>query len=348
MIAELLEEPPPPSPEVTAAAARRLADRIGSGDPRFRWNRLARPAVIAGAVGVAAALAVVTLVPRAAPAGHGHSAGGQAGNLTGPQARHYILALASTAGLEPAGGGRYWHETLIEGTRVQVGPPGGRYGVLERWLSEDWTRPRRPGWHAGYDQPLGARPETSADAAAWRRDGSPSSWPGARSGGEPVRRDPSPPIFHNYDKHEQEPWGSNSNLPADPVRLKKILLAHLIPVTGSAARDLELYQTAIPLLRAPIGPALRSAVFRVIAGIPLVQVRLNVRDPGGRPGTALIVTMPGNPAEVDRDIIDPATGRLLAYENIAARRTAGAGPGTLLDYVLFRQLGWTSKAPPRN
>jgi hypothetical protein len=327
MVRQLLAEPPPPTPVVTAARGR-LESRIRHRVPLAHQGLLARRgrlvprAALGIAVAAAAATLIVTaLVPAGPPGGSAITGAGPAGTLTGIRAQKYLLAVAVRAG-RPAARGKYWAEDWIYATRERVGPPSDPHSVIRSTREDDWTSPSRPGWNAGFYQQLGARP--------------------------------GPVTYFHFTRPGRPPWGSTSALPTSAARLKKFLMK-LIPgfpgspggPGGPGGQHAQLYQQVIPLLEDPISPALRAAVYDVLAGIRGVRVTPGVRDPDGRLGTALTTTWGGQGTEVERDIIDPATGQLLAFEYLATKPSAGTRAGTLLAYNLVRSERWTNQPPPK-
>lgn len=75
----------------------------------------------------------------------------------------------------------------------------------------------------GYFQSLGARPASKADAAVWRRDGSPDHWVSWAGTHEIVSAHPGPRQWTGP-KYGSPSWGSKP-LPSDPAKLKARLEA---------------------------------------------------------------------------------------------------------------------------
>ena len=388
MIREFLAEPSPPGPQEVAAARERLAKRIsGQGLPPA-GRRLALPAgrrlAARAAIGVAtacaaAALVIAALVTNGTPAGPAHTGAGPVGTLAGQPAREFLLAMATKAGHSQASGpatGRYWCSQAVSGTRELVGPddtllpapwvaggqhvparaPAGyRYAIFTRALTEDCLENPRPGWPGGtvggFAQSLGARPASPADAAAWRRSGSPDHWK-AWYAPQIVSSQPGPRQPTGA-KTGQEPWGSDASLPADPAKLRAVFLAHPEPYFYSSnpaqtrpTQSQELTSAALAVMNGPVTLAVRAAAFQVLAGVPGIVMKPGVRDPEGRVGTAVWLSQAGQ--SVEWSVVDPATGSLLADENVALRPIAGAPAGTVLDYTAFVSARWTNTPPPKD
>jgi hypothetical protein len=365
-----------------ARGGRRLARGARGGRRLARGARGGRRLAPRAAFGVAitcaaAALVIATLVTDTAPNGPVQTGAGPVAALTGQPAREFLLAMATKAGHSQVSSpttGRYWCSQAISGNRELVGPDDTllpspwlhsaqrastatpadyRYAIFTRQLEEDCLENPRPGWPGGtvggFYQPLGARPASPADAAAWRRAGSPDRWkewyaPQTVSG-QPSPRQPT------GSKTGQEPWGSDAALPASPAKLKAVFLAHPLssffassPAQTRPTRDQELTMAALQVMNGPVTPAVRAAAFQVLADVPGIVMKPGVRDPEGRIGTA--VWLIGNGQEAEWSVVDPATGSLLDYEQVTLRPVAGAPAYSVLDYTAFVSAHWTNTPPP--
>jgi hypothetical protein len=365
----------------TAGPGRPAAGRGVTGpyappaaDPRPALGRVLRPwpavgrvlrlrparrvAVGAAVLGAAAALAVATLVPLGAPAA------GPAHALPGRPARQFLLAMAVKAAAGPASG-RYWCEQQVSGDRVLVGPhdttlqppwaggpatPAGyQYAIFTRNGLRTCLEPPRPGWPGGtvgnVMQSLGARPASSADAAAWRRAGAPGSWKAWYDYTVRISAATGPQELIP-DKLGWTAGQSYATLPTSPARLKAVFLAHPEYFGNNTGTPTQiLADDALVVMYGPASPAVRAAAYRVLAGLPGVQMRPDVRDPAGQSGTAVWFSQAG-PA-LSLTIVDPATSTPLATEDVAQQPVAHAPAGTVLDYTLFVSIGWTD-TPPSN
>ena len=354
--------------EIHRYLARRVGGKVAS------WAALG-----VGISCAAAALVIAALVTNIIPAGPAHTGPGPAhtgpaGAVAGRPARAFLLAMATKAGHSPGSNpaaGRYWCSQTVSGTRELVGPgntllpppwvdsarhasatapPGYRYAIFSRSLAEDCLANPRPGWAGGsiggFYQSLGTQPASPADAAAWRRAGSPDHWK-AWYAPKVVSRQAGPRQPAGA-KPGQAPWGSDASLPADPAKLRAIFLAHPLPYSPSPdpTNDQEVATAALRVMSGPVSPAVRAAAYQVLASVPGIQMKPGVRDPGGHVGTAVWMSQPGQPI-LEWTIVDPATGNLLSYEDVAQRPIAGAPAGTVLDYALFIGAHWTDTAPPK-
>jgi hypothetical protein len=120
----------------------------------------------------------------------------------------------------------------------------------------------------------------------------------------------------------QPPWAQVAALPTEPAALRARLLI-LRDQPRSAAPDLDLFALIGRLLsESPSPPSLRAALIQVLGDDPDVRVIGKADDPLGRPGFALEwvspPAVPGAQPVTMRILLDPATGRMLAYRFYSA------------------------------
>jgi len=397
LVRAVLASPPPPRPQVTALARQRLAERTGERRipaqpvpagramrkpapplvPRGRrpsW-RLRWAAAIGGivAAGLAGALVVTSLMPGGAEQGLVTSERPFA-TLTGQPASAFLAALATRVAQAKPVTGRYWCERVITAQLDPIGPAGQeltpagqglppspvsdyRYSIFARQVDNDCFVYNKTGSRnvGGYIQDLGARPATAKDAAAWRRDGSPA-WHAWYGNGQLIPSQPGPRTQVGG-KPGQEPWGNPATLPADPAKLRKVLLTAVAGPNDptmriaeqqsgqsySQLRDYNLFLQARGLLLEPLSPSVRAAAYQVLASVPGVRMKPGVTDPSGRPGTAVWIGPRSGPGQIT--IVDPATGILLADEWLATGPHGVYAPGTLTQYSLWQSPGWSNRLP---
>lgn len=386
LVRAVLAPPPPPSPQITAQAWQRLLDLPSGGaprrhpaggpqrSPRRRWT-LALTGVVTASL--AGALAVTALLPG------GVSGNGRGGLVTsergyaipsGRPAQAFLTAVATRIAQVKSGTGRYWCQSMTSGQLDPIGPrgreltPAGqgetpspasdyRYSVFSRSLQEDCFAYVGANTHnvGGYYQDLGARPASARDTAVWRRDGSPA-WHAWYGGGQLIPARPGPRV-PTSGKRGEMPWGSGTSLPAQPGKLRRVLMTgfpgpndagvrqeeHQTGLTYSQLRDENLWSRALGLLQDPLSPAVRAAAYQVMAGVPGVHMRPGATDPSGRTGTAMWL---GASPAAGYSIIDPRTGVLLATLSLATGPHGVYAPGTLLEYSLWGAPHWASR-PPR-
>ncbi|QXJ22808.1 CU044_5270 family protein [Actinomadura graeca] len=348
MIATLLDEEP--SGEAAAAGRRRLTAEI-----RDRRRRPALPRLpLFGGIGVAAAAAGVAGVlllssgtsPRAPDPVEARPMSAQA----------VLLSAAKQAEAAPATG-RYWHLRTLMSRPVQVGPKGNRYWVDKRSVTETWTL--RSGRSASGFRDVGARPSTQADAAAWKRDGSPTSWDLGRgdtvdgahiivhSGPRPgeVNKVTGPGTFTVCDKEMS--FAQVRALPAEPAALKDAVVDAMRnnddgPVPAAARNGFVQQCLAGLLADVPAAPKVRGAAYRALATMPAVKVIGRTTDERGRKGIGLVLQS-GDRGPVTRLVIDPRTSLVLSAS--VAQTGELAKLRSKSGTTVYLQVGWTDDGP---
>jgi hypothetical protein len=377
---------PRPKASVTAGTAHRRPPRRRS--PGRRWL------VGAGAIAAAAAAAVFTVAslpvaapPRGPEPGLFHWPSGIPGAEPGGSgaARSVLLAVASAVARQPAvRPGRYWRSESEFGDFEPAGSPLGEpYMIVERGRDVNWQARSGSDPSSQINQWLGVQLPSRADAAAWRHDGSPTTWAipldvgstdpaGFASGNDgPTRAAPGKPTVEGTEtgpsflSYDGKPL---SALPPDPAVLRRMLGQNYQRSHAGGGISAWLFANAPDLLTDPVTPAVRSAVYRVLAALPGAVNLGTVRDVAGQSGTGVALVsrysrclmstglhdQPGSfstaPCTVQqRLIINPSTGLPLAYE---LRYVSPPGPerwavaGGLFSYELFQGSGWTDRTPP--
>jgi hypothetical protein len=320
-----------------------------------------RVAVGAAAVAAAAALATVTLVPHGAPAAR--PSHGQADELAGRAARGFLLTMAVKAAAASPSTGRWYCHHMEQGERVLVGADdttlqapwdqgpvaslaGYRYALFTKYMIESCFEPPTKGSPdgtvEGATQTLGAQPASPADAAAWRRAGSPASWIAwydktARITMAPGRRylaGPRPLTANS---------GRGITLPTNPAQLKAFYLDHQALFDNGGTPNEIVSEDAVGTMDGGTPnstPAVRAAAFRVLASLPGIRIKPNVQDPAGQSGTAVFLGQ--TRSILTLLVIDPATSASLCIEEVARQPVAHAPAGTVLYYTLFVSSGWTN------
>ena len=412
LVRDLFAERPPPSPEVAAAArARMLAPRRPLGRARILARRrprggVGRRAWLLTGVPLAAAAAVITAlaVPRTAvppgarPGVYLLPVGARAGADPGGPGRGVLLTAAQTVARTggpavPPPGARYWVTRSQVGNFLRVGPGRHPYVILDKASDQRWyaRAPQRPS--PDLVQNLGVQFASATDATAWRRDGSPASWPvgqdtglaqptGAADGSNrriaagrgqltlgAVFSGPAPFSFGGG------PLLSAAGLralPADPSRLRDLIGRGWNRYEG-VNREEYLFEVTPALLTLPVTPAVRAALYRMLAGLPGVKSLGPVTDAGGRAGVAVALAGRysgcGQESVLHRDggteehpafasctveqrvVIDPASGLPLAQELRYTGLPGGqrwSAPDGLFSYQLFQASGWTGASPPES
>jgi hypothetical protein len=386
MIRVLLDQAPPSAEVIaegrqriaaSVAEPERPAAQRGVAGPQIRPTASLRPArgrgvrhrtarrVAAGvaAAGAAAALALVTLVPHGAPAAR--PSHGQADELAGRPARGFLLTMAVKAAAASPSTGRWYCELREQGDRVLVGPhdttlqapwaggpplAGYQYALFTKFMIQSCQEPPTKGSPYGAvesaTQSLGTQPASPADAAAWRRAGSPTSWKAWYD--KTVRITTAP--GRRYVAGPRNLTGSNvsfTTLPANPAQLKAFFLNHQAEFYNAGTRSQILYNDALGVMDGPSTPAVRAAAYRVLASLPGIQMKPNVQDPAGQSGTAVWLTgWPGQArGTLSLAIVDPATSTWLCVEDVAQQPVDHLAAGTVPHYTLFVSQGWTNTPP---
>ncbi|QFG23515.1 CU044_5270 family protein [Actinomadura sp. WMMB 499] len=366
----------PVDPEVRRAElARAMAERPSGPDgaraPRARPRR-ALPVWGLGLAGAAAAAALVAVNLPAADGTRGDATPAAGAPVRTLDAGTVLLAAAEKAESRPAGTGAYWYVAKVQSGYYRVGEPGARYTVVDRSRHESWT-PREPGGRVwGRERRLGARAATPADAALWRRAGSPSTFtlevpvaPGETGKLKPMEASTAPGPWQTSSSPlvdgDKVFWlGRNVTmadlraLPGDPAGLKAELLRWYRGHGTEAASepmpaDAWLYRTSVGLVTdMPVTPRVRAAAFRMLAGLAPVVGAGEVVDSRGRTGDAVALDERTPLGTIrHRLVIDPATGRPLAAERVLLEPASGVDrpAGTVLSSAAVTAMEWTDSAP---
>jgi hypothetical protein len=286
---------------------------------------------------------------------------------------------------------RYWVTSGTVGNFLKVGPANDPYLVLEEVGVQSWAA-RSPRDGSPYlSQALWVRPASLGDRAAWRRDGSPAVW--KEIGQDTALADPQGdpgnalllPLSAAPGKltagsaaHGSQPFlvGDKAMslrqllaLPADPARLKELLLKGSSHYPPGVSQSAYLLQAVPPVLQMPVTPAVRSALYRMLAKMPGIRSLGTVKDVSGKQGAAVAYTgryancgngIPVGGASLYRVlftscrvqqilVIDPATGLPQAEELRYLQLPPGqrwSAPGGLFSYEIFGRSYWTNHDRP--
>jgi hypothetical protein len=359
MISELLDETP--SERTVAQGRERLRSEIADPRPaapararrRLSLPRWGLGLGLAGAAGAAAvAVAVAGTTSPASPPG-----GTATQDLS---ARTVLLAAADRATTAPTAQGAYWRVRYLEALPFKVGPRGRQYTIEELRINETWTDRQGRSWTG--DRVAGARPKTPADAAAWKRDGSPTKWdmgPGDTVGGGHVFRYATPQPGRLVKKDPPygfmvaERWMTFRQLQALPTN-PQALRAKLTPgdrpradgekVPADAQDGWTAGALGALLAEVPAPPQVRGAAYRALAAMPTARNLGRVKDAQGRTGIGIVITdSSGGGTTTTRLIIDPNTSLVLS-SGVAAGRAGVAKPDKERDTV-YLEVGWTDAEP---
>ncbi|MGW0711546.1 CU044_5270 family protein [Streptomyces sp. NPDC002643] len=342
---------PTPSPvrdeELATAMSRPRSTRRERATARPR--RVSRPVVSGLALATATAVAAL-VISDATPEKPGSSASAMSGSGSG-----ILLAAASHVERQPAGSGTYWYVEEHAGSLHKV--PGRNYSIDVRAEQRYWTAAKNKYWSQYVDS--GARPATKADEAAWKADGSPTSWKltnGTDGADGIVTYAGKGEIQHDAPggRADSVPYGEVPlrllpTLPTDAKALRKRLSALVDKDYNAPEKVLDRIVASIAVQLAtslPSSPALRAAAYRLLAAEPGVRSLGDVKDHTGRTGYAVALPSPYESAPEIRLIFDKSTGMPLGTETVATQGGDGVSKGDLLSYTTITSMKWTDEAPP--
>jgi hypothetical protein len=395
---------PPPEPGVAATAKARLP--LGDRSSRSRrrphrplgggWRPARRALLLRTGLAVTVALVAAVAAVAVVHAPSVHAPTVQAASqvpTSGSGGREILLTAARTVAqaAQPVAG-RYWVTSGTVGNFLKVGPADDPYLVLEEVGVQSWAArsPRDPSPYLS--QALWVRPASPSNQVAWRRDGSPTVW--QKIGQDAGLADPYGDsgyarllplsVAPGRLTSESAAYGSQPfqvgdkalslrqlrALPADPARLKELLLTGSSHYPPGVSRSAYLLQAVPTVLQMPVTPAVRSALYRMLAAVPGIQSLGTVKDVSGKQGAAVAYTgrypncgngIPLNNGDSSYRvlftscsvqqifIIDPATGLPQAEELRYTQLPPGqkwSAPGGLFSYEIFRSSHWTNHSRP--
>lgn len=330
LVRELYSEnaPPTPAPEVLwASLERRIGAPAGSSRVRRRRHR----ARFALAFGLAlAGTAVLALLPALS-----HSPSGAIPeNASAAQVLRTLADRGSSLPDVPPGSFLY-----SAGTRtVLSGGPNDDGIYFDAFIRQHWQL--WVGRDGSVRQRVRTEPEyvgypTLRDRRLARRSSGPESFP------------------EDWTTHSQAEFRKDfgmtlravRRLPTEPRALARAVLANPYAhersnsKTGLGLVD-DAFEGALTILRTPVRPATRAAMFGALATLPHVR-RLPDESVAGRPAVAVAYrfVVPGSRHDVYDHVLlfDPATGALLGSRYVSLFPTAGLPAGTAINRWTYRQ-----------
>ncbi|MBB5785353.1 hypothetical protein [Nonomuraea jabiensis] len=268
-----------------------------------------------------------------------------------PEAR---LTAAASAPPE----GAYWHTRVLtkHPEHRQLGSGANLYTVVQQSLVEEWTAPDGRRWVGSRE--LGAYPQSAADRAAWRRDGSPTKWTRTANGQtvslstKPAKGHVTPVRGDNtfFLLGQRLTYDEVQRLPANPEALKAWLTqAARVSQMSEASVDRNI-TSALPSLlhELPAPKEVRAAAYQALLTMPGVTSRGKSVDGAGRTGAALSIEyqLPGQKEtiKVTTDlVVDTGTMLLLSDSQTTLRNGKVFLNKTMSQTVL--QAGWTNTEP---
>lgn len=264
--------------------------------------------------------------------------------------------------------GAYWRVEKIR-TFTHPKPVGTGYWLTERTASVSWRTVQGKEWFAF--RPLGAKPKTEKDEAAWRADGSPTSWT-YRTEGMKVTLSMEPGKGHVGPAKGREAfhWGEKfltfqdlQALPTDPAALRERIVTDVKAWAAEAAEEakttapnsklddwlshLDQYvaQSAGSLLyEHPVPRQVRAAAFQVLKTTKGVGDLGRAKDPLGRSGQKLALPTSDRKGSVLKQqvLVDTTTMTLLAqYVDLKDDGKPVHGK----EGVTTIKAGWTDEKP---
>jgi hypothetical protein len=233
-------------------------------------------------------------------------------------------ARASGPARLPRGAGFYTriaYEDLAVRVDGRKGPWAARYRqVIRRWVSRDGSA--RLLFRGGETNLVGRR-----DRIRWRADGSPSL---NRSRGKAWEVDYGRGRFVGGNLQAQHlTYRDLLSLPLQEHALSRRVDA-LLPSSGPAQARTKLGALAELIGATPTPPAVRAALYAVLADIQGLKLLGLHRDRYGRKGIAVAVAGAGGMTTVT---VDPGSARILGVEETILRRLpyADARPGAVVS-----------------
>jgi hypothetical protein len=273
-----------------------------------------------------------------------------------------VLLGAAQQSTKLATSGRYWLTTTVIANATSVGNTPNLYVMMVKDRSGEWlARTKGDDNWSSYVSRVGISPASPADAAAWKRAGSPTTLTAHLEGRKDykVTFTPGAPYISKQGKSGDAVRAIGATnitinqmlaMPTTAAALKAYLL-NIFHKPGNSGSDMPtkenewLYGYASSLLWYPVRPATRVAAYQILASLPGVRSLGTVTDLNGRSGPAVaLTTKDAGGSRESRLIISPTTGLPLASE---IRQLSGGtfAPGTMISSELVEFAGWTNTHP---
>jgi hypothetical protein len=394
---------PPDSRVMASARARLFADEAAASArrPGMRWaarRRLVRIGVPVVAAGAAAAIVAAGLAqgPAAGTPARVSAkspgigvfrlpSGGSVGTASGSGRQVLLTAARNVVGVPASTPERYYVTPLVVGNFVRLGSATDPYQFLETVNQANWAARSPRDASPDMSQEVSLQAATPADAATWRKTGSPTEWTymgqsadiadptsPAQGWNYPLRTGSGPwaAFGAGYGAQQFQVGGENlsysqlQRLPANPAALKKIIIDGGLPPGGNSVQ--YLLMTVPSVIEMPVTPAVRAALWEVLAGLPGVRDDGTVTDVDGQQGQAISYTAgykecgmqpylnAGNrwlfdSCGIQQVVVIGSDGMPMAEELRYTSLPAGADwtvPDGLFSYEVFQTPYWTNQNPP--
>jgi hypothetical protein len=347
-----------------------LARALAAGPGRARPPRRSPVAVgsrrgalltggIAATAVAAAAVAVIAQAPPSRPHAPSSAASPPVGSsVTTTSARSFLLASAVHAANSPVGRGTYWYVKERDfgpttagakepkdapgqpAARKKVAPPDNTaFGARLAYTEESWMGENRARTITNQDVVISFA--SPAGEAAWKAAGRPPLFTAYGFSDEPVTS--------NY--HMSFHWGVGSaqlgwadlqrltNPSALDAALRRMWSREPDKAGqfGTTSYSQYVFQWAGQLLTGPVQPAIRAAMYQLLAAQPGLVMAGMVTDPEGRAGIAV------SDGTGDFLIVNQATAQAMAYGTGTLHQGEAITAGSVSGIEVYQDMGWTTQ-----
>jgi hypothetical protein len=313
---------------------------------------------LAGGLGVTAAamVTVVAVVSAGSPAAHKAAPNSPPPAPVLMSATEVLSSAATNVGRQPSTGA-YW-QISTSGVISRVNTGRG-YTVQQTMKRTLWLSGSPGGTSWAVNQFLGYAPKTPADVAAWKADGSPTTWHIKRAAPCTVKskkcRDQVQVLSSKNGPITADRQGGAGvvgdlgnlpitltqvrALPSDPTKLKAVIAGRLPGVNGKLLDTITFEDGIKVIMQLPVSSAVRAAAYRMMASLPGVTAAGEFADPLGRKGQAVTMGADGSTQVRHRVIIDAKTGMPLTSQQYLTKN------GQITDDQTVTVAGWTNANP---
>ncbi|SEG79799.1 hypothetical protein SAMN05444920_104752 [Nonomuraea solani] len=240
-----------------------------------------------------------------------------------PEPAAVLDAAADRLAAQPPGAGEWWRREMEQVSRIRTKADPT---FVAEWRVKDVLWVNRLGRRQTDRGEVSAKPFTPADERAWKEAGSPELCPA----GDKCQ------LGRVYFSSLGLSLDPVPELPTEAGALKAELLRQLTTKEPGDENGWLWAAGKWLLLDTESTPGTRAAVYRMLAGLPGVQVADGVTDLDGRAGVALTYDDRGLRHRI---LIDRDGGELLAVQD------ESVAEGKMFESYLVKRLGWTDEAP---
>ena len=331
-----------------------LAEAPARPASRRRW--------VAPLTATAAAAVVVAVTLAQAPAPHPatHPRTGQPAVAAPVTARAFLLTSAVQAAHTPAASGTYWYIRTRDYTataavlKKPAVPPGStpakkkilprqpdRFGARLAYSEDSWMGRDRARTITNEDVAITFA--TPVGEAAWKAAGSPPLMTAYGTSRQPVTSDYHM-SFHWGAGSAQFTWDDLRHLRTagqldDALRRMWDREPDKSGQFGSTSYSEYVFEWTAQLLTAPVQPAIRAAIYQLLAAQTGIINVGTVTVPDGRRGTGLAVAGGAG----DFLVIDPGTAQAIAWGTGTLQPGETITPASVSSLEEYETMGWTSQ-----